>query len=131
MLPDPNWTDPDPKEVYNRNYRSQNSGAYPKRQDMIRIDANISPTLQPYYRFIKDKDEQNSPSGLWVNGNLNYHLTPAVFGQPGKGHNFHVTKMVSPTLINESIVGISRNNLYSFPLEPAKLSRSKIGNPAE
>ncbi|MBI4873436.1 MAG: carboxypeptidase regulatory-like domain-containing protein [Acidobacteria bacterium] len=131
FFPLPNWRDPDPREVYNRNYRAQYSGAYPKRQDMVRIDANVSPSLQVYYRFIKDKDEQTVPWGLWVNGNLNYDLTPTIFGQPGKGHNFHLTKMFSPTLINEFIFGKSRNNLYFYPLEPEKLDRGRIGNPPE
>lgn len=131
FFPLPNWSDPDPRQFYNRNYRSAYSGSYPKRQDMVRIDANITPTLQASYRFIKDKDEQNVPWGVWVNGGLNWDLTPTVFGQPGKGHNLRVTKTFSPTLINEFIFGKSRNNLYFFPLEPAKIGRDKIGNPPE
>ena len=128
FFPLPNWTDPDPNQVHNRNYRSAYSGSYPKRQDMVRVDANITDTLQVYYRYIKDKDEQNVPWGLWVNGDLNYDLTPTVFGQPGKGHNFHLTKTFSPTLVNEFIFGKSRNNLYFYPMEPEKISRDLIGS---
>ncbi len=132
FFPMPNYVETaSPKEFYNRNYHAQYSGSYPKRQDMIRVDANITPSLQVYYRFIKDKDEQTTPWGMWVNGNLNYDLTPTIFGQPGKGHNFHVTKLFSPTLINEFIFGKSRNNLYFYPKEPEKMSRALIGNPAE
>jgi hypothetical protein len=131
FLPMPNYVDPDPAQRYNRNYREQYSGAYPKRQDMIRFDSSITDSLQMYYRFIKDKDEQTVPYGLWVNGNLNYNPTPIVFGQPGKGHNFHLTKMFSPTLINEFIFGKSRNNLYFYPVDPSAIDRAKIGNPAE
>jgi hypothetical protein len=131
FFPMPNWVDPDPREVYNRNYRAQYSGNYPKRQDMFRVDANVTPTLMVYYRFIKDKDEQTVPWGLWVNGNLNYDITPTIFGQPGKGHNFHMTKMFSATVINEFIFGKSRNNLYFFPVDPSKIDRALIGNPAE
>ncbi len=131
FFPIPNWVDPDPKQVYNRNYRAQYSGSYPKRQDIIRFDSNITETLQVYYRFIKDKDEQTVPWGSWVNGNLNYDLTPTIFGQPGKGHNFHLTKMFGPTLINEFIFGKSRNNLYFYPEDPAKIDRALIGNPPE
>ncbi len=130
FFPMPNWVEPDPKQFYNRNYRSQYSGSYPKREDMIRVDANLS-SWQLYYRYIRDKDEQNTPWGLWVNGSLNYDLTPTVFGQPGKGHNFHLTKMFGPTLINEFIFGKSRNNLYFYPLEPDKVSRDLIGNPPQ
>ena len=118
------WRDPDPKEINNRNYRAQYNGAYPKREDMVRIDANISPSLQAYYRFIKDKDEQNSPWGLWVNGNLNYDLTPTVFGQPGKGHNFHLTKMFTPTLIVDG-------GLTVGGISPAGVTCSAGGSPLD
>jgi hypothetical protein len=131
FFPLPNYVDTDPRQVYNRNYRTSYSGAYPKRQDMVRFDYNVTPTLQVYYRFIKDKDEQNTPWGLWVNGGLNYDLTPTVFGQPGKGHNVRMAKTFSPTLVNEFIFGKSRNNLYFYPKDPEKLNREKIGNPAE
>jgi outer membrane receptor protein involved in Fe transport len=131
FFPMPNWTDPDPRQVHNRNYRAAMSGSYPKRQDMFRVDYNVSPSMQVYYRFIKDKDEQNVPWGLWVNGDQNWDLTPTVFGQPGKGHNFHATNMISPTFINEFIFGKSRNNLYFYPLDETKLDRALIGSPAE
>lgn len=131
FFPLPNWVDPDPKELYNRNYRSQLSSSYPKRQDMFRVDYNLGSSTQFYYRYIKDKDEQDTPWGLWVNGNLNYDLTPTVFGQPGKGHNFHMSHMFSPTLVNEVIFGKSRNNLYFYPRDPSKLDRGLIGNPPQ
>jgi hypothetical protein len=131
FLPKPNWVDPDPRQFYQRNYRTAYSGTYPKRQDMFRIDANISSSMQVYYRFIKDKDEQTVPWGLWVNGNQNFDMTPTIFGQPGKGHNFHVQNMFSSTLINEFIFGKSRNNLYFYPVDPSKIDRALVGNPAE
>jgi hypothetical protein len=132
FFPLPNYTEvAQPSEFYNRNYRSAMSAAYPKRQDMIRFDYNVTDNFQVYYRFIKDKDEQTAPWSLWVNGDLNWDLTPTVFGQPGKGHNFHATNMFSPTLINEFIFGKSRNNLYFYPLEPEKLYRERIGNTAQ
>jgi len=53
---------------------------------MVRIDYNITPSLQVYWRYVQDKDEQQVPYGLWVNGGINYLLAPITFGQPGKGH---------------------------------------------
>lgn len=111
FYPLPNYTEPDPRLKFQRNYKTAYSGAYPKRQDMIRIDANPWPSFQVYWRYIKDKDEQDTPYGMWVNGGINYFLTPVLFGQPGKGQVVHMTKMFSPTLVNEFIFGKSRNNL--------------------
>ncbi len=131
FYPTPNYVDPDPRLRFQRNYRSSYSGSYPKRQDMIRIDTNLWPSMQVYWRFIQDKDEQDTPYGMWVNGAINYFLTPVRFGQPGKGMVAHVTKMFSPTLINEFIFGKSRNNLYFDPVDKQALDRSKMGNPPQ
>ncbi|MBI4889552.1 MAG: TonB-dependent receptor [Acidobacteria bacterium] len=131
FFPLPNYVDPDPKQVNARNFRSQYSGAYPKRQDMIRVDGNFWSSFQFYYRFIKDKDEQDVPYGLWVNGNINYFLTPVRFGQPGKGQVVRMNKIFNSTLINEFTFGKSRNNLYFKPVDESTLSRDKVGNPAQ
>lgn len=131
FFPLPNYTDPDPKQLYQRNYRSQYSGSYPKRQDMIRIDGNFWQSFQFYYRFFKDKDEQDTPYGMWVNGGINYALTPVRFGQPGKGHVVRMNKLFSPTLINEFTFGKSRNNLYFDPVNRDLVSRNAVGNPPQ
>ena len=131
FFPLPNYTDPDPNLRYSRNYRSQYAGAYPKRQDMVRIDGNFWSSFQFYYRFIKDKDEQDTPYGMWVNGSLNYDLTPTRFGQPGKGHVIRTNKIFSPTVINELTFGKSRNNLYFAPVDESLMSRDKLGNPKQ
>ncbi len=131
FFPTPNYTDPDPSLVFQRNYRSQYSGAYPKRQDMIRFDGNFWSSLQFYYRFLRDKDEQDTPYGMWVNGGLNYALTPTRFGQPGKGHVMRLNKIFSPTFINEFTFGKSFNRLYFKPVDETAMTRAKVGNPAQ
>lgn len=131
FYPMPNYTDPDPNNRYRWNHRSAYSGAYPKRQDVIRIDANPASAVRVYWRFIQDKDEQDTPYGMWVNGGMNFLLTPVRFGQPGKGHVAHVTYTASPTLVTEFIFGKSRNNLYFDPVETDKVDRAKMGNPPQ
>uniref|UniRef100_Q01TX7 TonB-dependent receptor n=1 Tax=Solibacter usitatus (strain Ellin6076) TaxID=234267 RepID=Q01TX7_SOLUE len=128
-LPLPNYTDP--TNVNNSNYKSTYTGAYPKREDMVRVDYNITPTLQVYWRYVQDKDEQQVPYGLWVNGNINYLLAPITFGQPGKGHVAHITKSISSTLVNEFIFGLSKNKLYFYPTNASLIDRSNVGNPAQ
>ena len=131
FFPSPNYVDPIASQVYQHNYVSSYAGNYPKREDMIRVDYNVTSTLQVYWRYIQDKDEQNTPYGVWVNGNINYALDPITFGQPGHGHVAHITKSFSPTLVNEFIFGRSHNNLYFYPSDPAAVDRSKLGNPGQ
>ncbi|MEO8373352.1 MAG: hypothetical protein ABI806_29475, partial [Candidatus Solibacter sp.] len=131
FLPTANYTDPNIAQVNNWNYKSQYAGAYPKREDMVRVDYNVTPTMQVYWRYIQDKDEQQVPYGLWVNGGINYFLTPTTFGAPGKGHVAHITNSLSPTMVNEFIFGKSHNKLYFYPSDPSAIDRSKVGNPGE
>ena len=130
FFPKPNYVEADPRQVYNRNYKVAYSGAYPKREDMIRIDANLKPSFQVFWRYVRDKDEQDVPYGMWVVSH-NFLLTPNRFGQPGKGQAVHMTNILSPTLVNEFRFGKSRNNLYFDPIDKTAVDRSKMGNPAE
>ena len=76
FMPLPNYTDPDPRNQYRWNYRSQYSGGMPRRNDMLRLDANLSPTFRLYYRFGKDRDNLLQPWNSWQTGSMNYFLTP-------------------------------------------------------
>ena len=129
FFPTKNYVSPVASQLYQYNYRSQYTGNYPKREDMIRVDYNITPTLQVYWRYIQDKDEQQTPYGIWVNGSINYALDPITFGQPGHGHVGHMTKTFSSTLVNEFIYGKSHNKLTFYPSDASLVDRSKIGNP--
>ncbi|MCL4401587.1 MAG: carboxypeptidase regulatory-like domain-containing protein [Acidobacteria bacterium] len=46
FLPLPNYTDPDPANLYRRNYRTIPSGGWPRRQEVVRVDYNITPSFQ-------------------------------------------------------------------------------------
>jgi hypothetical protein len=129
-FPLPNYTDPDPRNLYRWNYRVVSSNPWPIHQEVLRIDANIWPTFQVFYRFINDSNVENRPYGGWFNGSINYLLTPMKVDVPGRGHQVHGTKAFSPTLVNEFIIGHSRNALNIDAVDPSQLDRAKVGNPA-
>ncbi|HWR15362.1 MAG TPA: carboxypeptidase regulatory-like domain-containing protein [Terriglobales bacterium] len=126
FFPEPNYTNP--QGAYLGNYISQYSGNYNRRSDMFRIDANITPTLSAYFRFNNDMDEQNQPWGNWVTS-MNWVLSDISFNQPGHGYNLHVTKVFSPTLVNDFAFGKSYNHLTAFPSDASKWQRSQLGIP--
>lgn len=126
FFPAPNYTNP--QGSYLGNYISQYSGNYNRRSDMFRVDANITPTLSAYFRFNNDMDEQNQPWGNWVTS-MNWLLSDISFNQPGHGYSAHVTKIFSPTLVNEVVFGKSYNHLTAFPNDPSKWERSQLGIP--
>jgi len=130
FFPLPNYTDPDPRNLYNRNHRDTYSGATPRRNDILRLDYNASQSLRLYYRYGLDVDDTFIPWGDRI-GNTNFLISPVFVDRSGKGHLVNLTKTFSPTLVNEFRFGASyvvRD--YDF-VEPAKLMRSLMGNPPE
>jgi outer membrane receptor protein involved in Fe transport len=126
-FPKPNYVSPDPRFFY-LNHRDTYSGQYDRRNDMVRIDANLTPSLTLFYRYSGDADEQSVPWGSWIVGSENWLISPAKFGQPGHGHAAHLTRVFSPTLVNEFTFGKSYNKVYADFTDPGAVARSKMGN---
>jgi len=128
FFPLPNYTDPDPKQVYSRNYRTNVSGRNPRKQEVFRIDYAISPTLNAYFRGIRDNDDEDWPYGSWVAGDVNYDLTNTFRPQRGRGGVFSIVKTFSPTLVNEYTMGGTTRGQTFNPADPSKVARSRMGN---
>lgn len=130
-FPTPNYTDPDPRNLYRYNYRSVYSGDTPRRNDILRVDANLTPTFTMYYRYGHDKDIKTLPWGDWKTGSMNYLLSPVYVENPGSGHLVRTTKTFSPTFVNEAIFGYNRMRRVFDVEDPSLLAREKMGSPAE
>jgi hypothetical protein len=127
-LPLPNYTDPDPLRAVTYNYIAALSGSYPRRTDSIKLDyAPPSSTLQATFRYTQDADEQHPPYSVWINGGLNFPLSPLTFRQPGRGMAFAVTRPIGPSWFTETRFGYSMNRLTSFPDQPDNISKSALG----
>ena len=131
FFPTPNYTDPDPRNRYRYNYRSVFSGNTPRRNDIMRVDANLTPTFTMYYRYGHDKDVKTLPWDDWKAGGTNYLLSPVSVENPGSGHLVRTTKTFSPTFVNEAIFGYNHMRRVFDVQDPAALAREKMGNPPE
>ncbi len=127
MFPKPNFVDPQPTRVNQWNYISQVAGAYPRRQETVRIDFNPTQRLQTYMRYTQDADEQHPTYGLWINGSVNYDLTPITFKQPGRSLTINATRGIGATWMSQLILGCSMNRLSSDPDYPERIKRSTLG----
>ncbi len=128
FFPLPNYVEADPALRYSRNYRSNVSGSNPRRQDVIRVDYSVSPTLTAYFRGIRDNDDENWPYGSWVAGDLNYDLTNTLRPQRGRGAVLNITKLINPTMVNEFTMGATTRGQTFNPVDKDKVARSKMGN---
>ncbi len=133
FLPLPNYTDPDPANLYRRNYRTLQSGGWPRRQEVIRIDYNITPSFQVFYRLLEDFNQLQlqTGSGGWPAGSVNYFLTPVMWDRPARAQAVHSTNIFSPTLVNEVTFTRSFNNVITYAMNPSVLDRSLMGNPGQ
>jgi hypothetical protein len=131
FYPLPNYTDPDPRNLYRWNYRSVYSGGLPRRTDLLRIDANVNPSLRVFYRYAHDRGNSYQPWGYWGAGSVNYLLSPIFSDRYGTGHLVQVTKTFSPTLVNETSFGATRVSRDFDLADPSVAARSKMGNPPQ
>lgn len=114
-----------PQNYFNHN--SQQSISYPRRQETIRIDYNITDNTRMFGRYTQDSDQQVMPYGLgWTSGQ-NFPLTPTIFQQPAKNASLNITSTLSPTMTNEFIFGPSQNKLSLDPQDPNAGTYSGIG----
>jgi len=127
LFPSPNFVDPSPNRRYHWNYISSRSNSYPRRTETLRVDYSPRQNLQTYLRLIHNSDRQNPYYGLWVVGSVNFPLVPILFRQPGRGAILHTTATLSPTFVNEFIIGVSQNKLFFYPEFPERVSRKATG----
>ncbi len=128
FFPLPNYVETDPALRFSRNYRSNLSGRNPRRQDVIRVDYSVTPTLTAYFRGIRDNDDEDWPYGSWVSGSINYDLTNTFRPQRGRGGVLNITKLISPTTVNEFTMGATTRGQTFNPVDPSKVARSQMGN---
>lgn len=128
FYPLPNYTDPDPRLLYQRNYRSNVSGENPRRQEVFRIDYNITNTFRAYFRGIRDNDDEEWPYGSWVAGDVNFDLVNILRPQRGRGGVLNLTKVFGPTMVNEFTLGGTTRGQTFNPVDKEKVARSRMGN---
>ena len=129
FFPLPNYVDPNPSKRYSYNLRAQYSGGWPRRQNMGRLDFSLTPTVQVYYRVMDDYSDLLSPWGNWVNGSVNFLLTPVSWDRPARAHTVHITKIFSSTLVDEFTLNKGFNGVYIEPVDASLVQRGRMGNP--
>ncbi len=114
---------------YRFNHNSQQSVSYPRKENSIRIDYNVSENTRAYVRYTRDADQQIMPYGLgWTGGSNQIPFDNLIFKQaPAWNSTLNVTSTISATLTNEFIFGASQNNLTLDPTVADAASYSGIG----
>src|SRR5262249_42756916 len=90
------------------NFTSAISTKYPRREDILRIDYNITDRTRLSGRYTNNHEERLLAYGSFASG-LNFPLSPISFPRPGRNGVLTLTHIFSPTLTNEFIFGPSSN----------------------
>jgi len=131
FYPLPNFSDPRPGYKYSDNYQATYSGSWPRTQEVGRLDYNLSAKTQLYFRVMNDASLENSGWGNWVNGSVNYDLTPVAWNRPAHMYGGHLTQTFSATLVDEFMVQKTYNSVIINPIDASAVQRSKMGNPPQ
>ncbi len=90
------------------NFTSQVSSKYPRREDILRMDYQITENMRLSGRFIRNEDEQQFAYGT-TSASWNWPLSFAARRNgPGYTFGFTLTNTFSPTLVNEFSYAPSR-----------------------
>ena len=108
------------------NFQAAGSAPHPRRNDIVRLDANITSKLNGYLRWGHDYDDTKA---IFQNG---VGFLKSQYGgdltedhpNPGHGEVGSVNYIFNPTLINQFTYGKTRNNWAWFEVDPKAVDRS-------
>jgi hypothetical protein len=103
------------------NFTSTIPTKYPRREDILRIDYNITERTRLTARYTKNHEERFLAYGSFASG-LNFPLSPISFPRPGRNGVLSLTHSFSPTLTNEFIFGPSSNFIDLRPADENALA---------
>ena len=84
------------------------------REDVVRIDHDITDKLHLMGHFIHDEMSQTYYPDMWSNDT--YPTTGDVFGNPTWGSVIKLTQTISPTLLNETSLNVNGNSINITPV---------------
>lgn len=103
------------------NYTSAISTQYPRREDILRVDYNITERTHLTVRYTRNVEKRLRAYGDFAS-DLNFPLSPISFPRPGRNGVLTLTHTFSPTLTNEFIFGPSSNFIELKPSDDKALA---------
>jgi len=107
------------------NFQSQVSNPYPRREDLVRADYNLTSKMRLFGHYIQNSNTFDVVYGSWILGS-NLPIAPVEYANPGYSWAGGMTYVVSPTMTNELNVGSSNNSILIAYTTDA-LSRTTTG----
>lgn len=97
-----------PNGLYTFSYSQQQN----TREDLVRVDANLTSKLHFFARAMQDETPENFPEGLFAGGNYPSAAADSV-NAPGENVVGNLTWTISPTMVNEAEFAYSQGTINS------------------
>lgn len=107
------------------NFQSQVSTSYPRREDLVRADYNVTSKMRVFGHYINNSNTWAGDYGTWILG-TNLPIDPVEYANPGYSWATGMTYVISPTMTNELNVGSSNNSIL-IAYSTDAFSRTKSG----
>lgn len=107
------------------NFVSQTSDSYPRREDLIRLDYNLSSKWKFFGHYLNNYDAITSNYGSFVLG-ANFPLVPITDARPGRSFAVSASTIIDPTITNEATFGFGHNQINIDPTTKG-LTRATTG----
>ena len=109
LLPLPNTTG------VGYNYSSQVSGQLPRREDLLRMDYNVTQNLRVFGHYINNVQPTVNVYGAFVLGET-VPLTNIATANPGYSFAGGATYVISPTMTDEVNIGMTKNKINIYEI---------------
>ncbi|MDQ2713029.1 MAG: Plug and carboxypeptidase regulatory-like domain-containing protein [Acidobacteriota bacterium] len=90
------------------------------REELVRVDQNISDKQRFFYRFIHDSWNTVTPTPLWSNTTSSFPNVQTSFVGPGVSMVANLTSTVSPTLLNEFVFSYTTDHITLNAIGPVQ-----------
>jgi hypothetical protein len=81
------------------------------REELIRVDHNLTDNYRLTFRYIHDSWQTVVPSPLWGNGTTNFQNVTTNFVGPGTSFVARLNANISPTLLNEFVASYTGDHI--------------------
>ena len=78
---------------------------FKKDQDVVRVDFHLSSSTSMFFRAVTDQQRESNPRGIF--STQTFPVIPMFREKPGQSYSFNLYNVVSPTITNELIVGLT------------------------
>jgi hypothetical protein len=78
---------------------------FSKDQDVLRVDYQASSNTSMFFRLVTDRQREGQPLGIF--STQTFPVIPMFREKPGQSYSFNLYNVISPTITNEAIVGVT------------------------